>query len=83
LLGPSFPTRCSSDLYFARQRRPELHLQPVSPLIDGPMLPMIFDISMGVRKEDRALRRELDKVLAQQAVRIQVLLHEYGIPVET
>jgi mxaJ protein len=67
--------------YFARQRRSELHLQAVSPLTDGPMLPMVFDISMGVRTDDRALRRELDEVLAQQAERIQVLLHEYGVPI--
>ncbi len=66
--------------YFARQHRPELRVQPVSPLIDGPMLPMAFGISMGVRKEDRALRRELDEALRQQAARIQALLHEYGIP---
>lgn len=67
--------------YFARQSRPELHLQTVSPLIDGPMLPMVFDISMGVRKEDRALRRELDEVLARQAPKVQALLREYGVPV--
>jgi mxaJ protein len=66
--------------YFARQRRPELHLQAV-PLTDGPMLPMVFDISMGVRRDDRALRRELDEVLTRQAERIQVLLHEYGVPI--
>jgi mxaJ protein len=67
--------------YFARRCQPELTVQPVSPLIDGPMLPMAFDISMGVRKEDQALRRELDQVLTQQAVRVQALLREYGIPV--
>ena len=67
--------------YFARQRRPELHLQAVAPLIDGPMLPMVFDISMGVRKDDRALRRELDQALAHQAAAIRALLREYGIPV--
>ncbi|HKQ12821.1 MAG TPA: substrate-binding domain-containing protein [Steroidobacteraceae bacterium] len=66
--------------YFARQSKPALHLQPVSPLIDGPMLPMAFDISMGVRKDDRALRSELDGVLTQQSAKVQALLHEYGIP---
>jgi len=66
--------------YFARQSRPRLHLQPVSPLMDGAMLPMVFDISMGVRKGDRALRQELDDVLARQAPRIQALLHDYGVP---
>jgi mxaJ protein len=67
--------------YFARQHRPELHVQAVRPLIDGSMLPMVFDISMGVRRDDRALLRELDEVLAQQATRIQALLREYGIPI--
>jgi hypothetical protein len=45
------------------------------------MLPMVFDISMGVRKDDRALRRELDQALAHQAAAIRGLLREYGIPV--
>jgi len=67
--------------YFARQLRPELHLQAVAPLIDGPMLPMVFDVSMGVRKNDLALRRELDQVLAHKAAAIRALLREYGIPV--
>jgi len=67
--------------YFARQQRPALHLQAVDPPSDGPMLPMVFDISMGVRKEDRELRRELDEVLTLQAARIQALLREYGVPI--
>jgi mxaJ protein len=66
--------------YFARQQRPALHLQQVSPLNDGPMLPMAFDISMGVRKQDRELRSELDDVLVRQADPIQALLRQYGIP---
>jgi quinoprotein dehydrogenase-associated probable ABC transporter substrate-binding protein len=69
--------------YFARERRPELRLQAVSPLIAGPMLPMVFDISMGVRRDDRALRRELDEVLTRQAERIRSLLQDYGIPIVT
>jgi mxaJ protein len=67
--------------YFARRTRPELRLKAVSPLIDGAMLPMVFDISMGVRRDDQALRRELDDVLTRHAERIQALLHEYGIPI--
>jgi mxaJ protein len=69
--------------YFARQSKPALHLQPVSPLIDGPMLPMAFDISIGVRKDDRALRRELDAVLAHNSAQVQALLRQYGIPLMT
>jgi mxaJ protein len=67
--------------YFAIRSRPELHIQTVAPLMDGPMLPMVFDISMGVRRNERALRRELDEVLAHQAPAIQALLRQYGIPI--
>jgi len=42
---------------------------------------MAFDISMGLRKDDSALRRELDDVLARRAPQIQALLHKYGVPV--
>jgi mxaJ protein len=66
--------------YFARSAEPQLAIQPVTPLIDGPMLPMTFDISMGVRKEDRALRRELDDVLERNRDEIRRLLETYGVP---
>jgi mxaJ protein len=60
-----------------------LQLQTVTPLIDGPLLPMMFDISMGVRKEDRALRRELDAALERNRAAIAAVLHEFSIPVLT
>jgi mxaJ protein len=66
--------------YFARSAKPQLTIQPVAPLIDGPMLPMTFDISMGVRKEDRALRRELDDVLERNRDEIRMLLETFGVP---
>jgi mxaJ protein len=67
--------------YFAKKSSPALALQPVAPLIDGPMLPMTFDISMGVRKEDRALRRELDDALERRRDEVQQILKDYGVPV--
>jgi mxaJ protein len=66
--------------YYAQQHRDQLRLQLVQPLIDGPMLPMTFDISMGVRKEDRALRRELDSVLERNKAKVETLLRSYGVP---
>jgi mxaJ protein len=36
--------------YFAPRQSVPLAIEPVFPLIDGPTLPMIFDISMGLRK---------------------------------
>jgi mxaJ protein len=42
--------------WFARTSHLPLRLTPVQPQIDVPYLPMVFDISMGVRREDLALR---------------------------
>jgi mxaJ protein len=65
--------------YFARQEAVKLELRPV-PLADGPALPMVFDISMGVRRDDVALRRELDSALAKRAADIRRVLADYGVP---
>jgi mxaJ protein len=66
--------------YFARHNQIPLELRPVRPQIDGPWLPMIFDISMGVRKEDVGLRREVDEALARRRRDIDAVLAEYGVP---
>lgn len=67
--------------YFARRSPTPLDVRTVTPLIDGPMLPMAFDISMGVRKGDRELLRELDDVLERKRNEIAALLDGYGVPV--
>jgi mxaJ protein len=66
--------------YFVSKHRNVLELHTVSPLLDGQMLPMAFDVSMGVRKEDRDLRTELDRVLARRETEIRALLRDYGVP---
>jgi mxaJ protein len=65
--------------YFARGLSPALHLVPVSPWLDGGE-PMVFDISMGVRREDRPLRRELDAALERNRASIARILDDYGVP---
>jgi hypothetical protein len=49
--------------YFARGSSVPLTIVPVSPEIDLPFLPFVFDIAMGVRRDDQALRDELDEIL--------------------
>jgi hypothetical protein len=44
-----------------------LEIVPVSPQIDLPFLPFVFDISMGVRREDEALQQELDEILERSS----------------
>jgi mxaJ protein len=66
--------------YFAKASRTALDLTPVTPLIDLPFLPFVFDISMGVRREDTALRDELDDFLVRRRREIDAILASYGVP---
>jgi mxaJ protein len=66
--------------YFGPREAAPLRLTPVQPQIDGPQLPMVFDISMGVRKEDEALRHEIDDALQRRKGEIRAILAQYGVP---
>jgi mxaJ protein len=66
--------------YFARHARLPLTLTPVTPQIDQPFLPFVFDISMGVRREDVALKEQLDRILDKHRADIEELLDDYGVP---
>lgn len=66
--------------YYARQSSVPLTLQPVSPQIDLPFLPLVYDISMGVRREDTALRDQINEILVRRAADIQDLLDRFGVP---
>jgi mxaJ protein len=65
--------------YFARQEPVPLRIVPVSPPRDPP-LPFVFDIGLGVRKDDEPLQRRLDAVLAHLGGEIDRLLEGYGVP---
>lgn len=66
--------------YFAQRQQAPLSLTPVSPLVDGPSWPMMFDVSMGVRRADRKLKQELEAVLERRHQDIQTILLNYGVP---
>jgi len=66
--------------YFAAQSKVPLRLVPVTPWLDGPQWPMVFDISMGVRRDDPELRRELDALLRAHAAEIRAILADYHVP---
>jgi mxaJ protein len=67
--------------YFAARANHPLTLTPVQPWLDGPQWPMVFDISMGVRRDDAKLRQSLDQVLTRRAKEIAALLAGYSVPV--
>jgi mxaJ protein len=66
--------------YFARRSAEPLVVEPVSPQIDLPFLPFVFDVSMGVRRGDEALRLELDRALQSRRGEIAAILREFGVP---
>jgi len=66
--------------YFATRESVPLDIVPVSPQIDLPFLPFVFDISMGVRRADSTLRDTLNAILIRRRASIDSLLDAYGVP---
>jgi mxaJ protein len=65
--------------YFAKQSKTPLEITPVTPEKDGP-LRFAFDVSLGVSKQKRELRNELDIFLANHRSEINGILDEYTVP---
>ena len=66
--------------YFAGRESVPLKVALVTPQNDGPRLPMVFDINMGVRKDDPTLRDELNAALSKLRPKIDAVLANYGVP---
>lgn len=66
--------------YFGKRQQVPLQVVPIPPVIDPPQLPFVFDIAMGVRKGNKALRQELQEALGSNEQEIQKVLVEYGVP---
>lgn len=66
--------------YFAARAPVPMAITPVTPWLDGPLLPMVFDVSMGVRRLDRGLRRDLNAVLKRDNAAIHAILTDYNVP---
>lgn len=66
--------------YFAQRAPVGLDVTPVSPQIDLPYLPFVFDISMGVRRGDNTLRDRLNAIIMSRREVIDRILDQYGVP---
>ncbi len=64
--------------YSARQRG--LHLSPVTPEIDFPMLPFAYEMAIGVRRNEPELFHRIDAAVANAMPQIQRLLRAYNVP---
>ncbi|MDB6164716.1 MAG: Amino acid transporter substrate-binding protein [Xanthomonadaceae bacterium] len=66
--------------YFAARSEVPLALTHVTPWLDGPQAPMVFDVSMGLRRDDRNLRREINRALERNRGAIETVLADYHVP---
>jgi mxaJ protein len=66
--------------YFAARQSVKLDITPVSPQVDLPFMPQVFDVSMGVRRQDKALRDTLDAILEREKGAIGSILDSYNVP---
>lgn len=66
--------------YAKESRAAPLRLVPVEPQVDLPFLPEVFDIAIGVRRGDDALRDEIDGILEKRKSEVDAILARYGVP---
>jgi mxaJ protein len=66
--------------YFSLRQPGALRLVPVSPAVDPPGLPFVYDISMGVRPGDGARKHVLERFLGRRRADIDALLAAFGVP---
>jgi quinoprotein dehydrogenase-associated probable ABC transporter substrate-binding protein len=66
--------------YYALKETPAVDVVPIrSVAIDGPSQ-FMFDIAMGVRRDDTALREALDAIIVRRTTEIRRILVDYGVP---
>ena len=66
--------------YFAPRLGTPVTVTPVTPQVDLPFLPFVFDISLGVRRADTTRRARLEEILDRRRHSVDSLLAAYGVP---
>lgn len=66
--------------YFAQQQATSLRVVPVASQEESPSLLLAYDIALGVRKSDEALKNTLNGLLTQHAEEIRQILVDYSVP---
>jgi mxaJ protein len=66
--------------YFAAREPVALDLTPMSTPAGDPAVTFVFDIAVGVRCGNGALRTAIDAVLARRRTEVRSLLAQYGVP---
>lgn len=65
--------------YFAKKSETPLTVTPLDSQKDGE-IPLAFDISIGIKRSNKALKPEIDAILLKRKDDINRILDEYGVP---
>ena len=66
--------------YFASLDSVPLVMTPVTPQVDLPFIPFVYDISIAVERSDTVLMEEVQEALEVRRAEIVAILEEYGVP---
>lgn len=66
--------------YFSRHSPVSLDITPLADDPANPQLPFHFDIGIGVRERDTALKKALDDELTRRHNEIEQILQQFGVP---
>ena len=66
--------------WHASRSRVPLRLEAVTPWMDEDRWPMVFDISVGVAKDNQELRREIDDSLARNRSAVARIVQAFHVP---
>jgi mxaJ protein len=66
--------------FFATKQPVAVDVVPVEPQLDSPALPLAFDISMAVRRDDATLASRLEEALDRRRSDVDRILAQYGVP---
>ena len=64
----------------AKQSNVPLRLEPVTPQIDPPFTPFVYDMSMATRRDDEQLKQQVEAALARRAPEVRAILQRYDVP---
>jgi len=68
--------------FYARRESMPIDVRPITAGSAGSPAKFTFDIAMGVRRDDTALRMALDAVIARRGPDMRRILREYGVPLQ-
>jgi mxaJ protein len=66
--------------YFAARQSQPLEVTPLERQFDEPFLPLAFDMSMAVRRDDASRKALLDAFIQRRRREIDSILAEFGVP---